>query len=262
MGVGGLKLAKEKDEVKSMRSENKKKSKLARDSELGYPGMNTEEDGRVGRNSKTVISEQSEEMVCRICLGTEAEGKAAVEASGEDLVNPLISPCKCAGTMGMIHLVCLRNWLETKRTKKVHRNQITLKFSKLDCELCKTCFPFKIAYKNQIVDIVGVEKPEKDFIILENLSNENQKVFHIINTKELTPVSGTRVTGKHYIKIGRGADSDVRVVEDISISRNHAFIHKTANGSYVLPTTTPNSGRWFRSSIRFSSQTACLKVQS
>lgn len=50
--------------------------------------------------------------------------------------------------MGMIHLACLRNWLETKRTRKVHRNQVTLKFNRLDCELCKQFFPFKIVYKN------------------------------------------------------------------------------------------------------------------
>jgi len=36
------------------------------------------------------------------------------------------------------------------------------------------------------------------------------------------------------IKIGRGVDSDVRVTDDISVSRNHAFIQKTQNGDYYL----------------------------
>ena len=105
--------------------------------------------------------------------------------------------------MGLIHLKCLRSWLETKRTKKTHESQVTLKFSKLDCELCNQNFPFKIAYKNQIVDIVGVEKPQKDFIVLESLSNENAKVFHIINTARLNKDSAS---GKNMIKIGRGLD--------------------------------------------------------
>lgn len=108
--------------------------------------MVTEENDKEGRVSKTKITEQSEEAVCRICLMTEQEG---VDENDEDAeLNPLISPCKCAGTMGMIHLACLRRWLENKRTRKVHRNQITLKFNRLDCELCKQYFPFKIVYKN------------------------------------------------------------------------------------------------------------------
>ena len=63
------------------------------------------------------------------------------------------------GTQGTIHLKCLRSWLETKRQRKVHKGQVMLKFNKVDCEICKQILPFKIAYKNQIVDIVGVDKP-------------------------------------------------------------------------------------------------------
>ena len=107
-----------------------------------------------------------------------------------------------------------------------------LKFNKVDCEICKQTFPCKIAYKNQIVDIVGVEKPKNNFIILESLSNDDKKVIYIINTENLN--SQGSVSGKNKIKIGRGQDSDVRVVDDISVSRNHAFIHRDVNGHYYL----------------------------
>ena len=36
------------------------------------------------------------------------------------------------------------------------------------------------------------------------------------------------------IKIGRGQDSDVRVTDDISVSRSHAKIKKAPNGDYFL----------------------------
>ena len=49
-------------------------------------------------------------------------------------------------------------------------------------------------------------------------------MFHIINTEDL--VAGAQGVSKSKIKIGRGQDSDVRVVDDISVSRNHAFIHR------------------------------------
>jgi len=106
----------------------------------------------------------------------------------------------------------------------VHGRQVILKFKKLDCELCNTKFPFKISYNNEIVDIVGVDKPDKNYIILESLSNESQKIFHVIDTKDLHPFTGLAPPSQKQILIGRGQDSDVRVTDDISVSRKHAFI--------------------------------------
>ena len=81
------------------------------------------------------------------------------------------------------------------------------------------------------MDIVGVDKPQKNFIILESLNNDDKKIFHIINTEDL--INSANST-KNKIKIGRGQDSDVRVVDDISVSRNHAFIHRDVFGHYYL----------------------------
>lgn len=55
----------------------------------------------------------------------------------------------------------------------------------MDCELCKVTFPYKITWNNQIIDIVEVERPSGNFIILESLSNEDTKIFYIINTTDL-----------------------------------------------------------------------------
>lgn len=68
---------------------------------------------------------------CRICWGSEDE----LDLNKE--FNPLISPCKCHGSIGLIHLKCLKEWLETNKTMKTHRGQVVIKFKKLDCELCK-----------------------------------------------------------------------------------------------------------------------------
>ena len=71
-------------------------------------------------------------QTCRICWGSEEDGDYSLKD-----YNPLISPCSCIGTVQAIHLKCLKEWLETKRTMKVHRGQVIIKFKKLDCELCK-----------------------------------------------------------------------------------------------------------------------------
>ena len=84
-------------------------------------------------------------------------------------------------------------------------------------------FPFQIAFNNKIIDIVEVDKPEKNFIILESLTYKGSKVFYIINTED-----------KAQMKVGRGQDSDVRITDDISVSRCHALIWKTTKGDYIL----------------------------
>lgn len=65
----------------------------------------------------------------------------------------------------------------------------------MDCELCKQVFPFQIAHNNRIVDIVDIDKPERDYIVFESINSASvpQKVFYIINTEN-----------KQHLKIGRG----------------------------------------------------------
>lgn len=46
----------------------------------------------------------SDEKKCRFCW-----------TSGACSENPLLGSCKCAGSVGFIHLKCLCNWLEVKR---------------------------------------------------------------------------------------------------------------------------------------------------
>lgn len=129
------------------------------------------EDKETGKTPRreNVNTQGSEEAVCRICWGVDGENADGLPLEPGE-INPLISPCKCTGTMGHIHLKCLRGWLQTKRTRKEHKKQVIFKFKKLDCELCKVAFPFKISYNNRIVDIVDVERPAKNFIVLESLS--------------------------------------------------------------------------------------------
>lgn len=73
------------------------------------------------------------------------------------------------------------------------------------------------------MDIVEIEKPESDFIIFESLNNSAQKVFYIINTEN-----------RQFLRVGRGQDSDVRITDDISVSRCHATIKRTTKGDYIL----------------------------
>lgn len=164
-------------------------------------------------------------MVCRICLDHEKDFKDF----NDDNFNPMISPCNCSGTMGGIHLKCLRIWLEQNKTMKAVKGHVVIKYKKINCELCKQKFPFSVNYNNRIIDILEVEKPSDNFIILETLSSGNHKeeftkskVFFILNTENKVDLS-----------IGRNASCDVRIGDDISVSRVHSNIKKIG-GEYFI----------------------------
>ena len=99
-------------EKRTLKSEKKKHSILV--DHNGNKIILTEEDVQGGRGGATKLSEESDDACCKICWGTEKEDLANVPDGEEPELNPLISPCKCTGTQGTIHLKCLRSWLETK----------------------------------------------------------------------------------------------------------------------------------------------------
>jgi hypothetical protein len=62
------------------------------------------------RDISVQISENSDDIPpCRICLSNVMEDKD----------NPLINPCNCKGTQGLLHLECLKSWMSSKRTHRV-----------------------------------------------------------------------------------------------------------------------------------------------
>ncbi|CAI5437975.1 unnamed protein product [Caenorhabditis angaria] len=67
--------------------------------------------------------------VCRICMC----GETSIPYNGKQAGEPLISPCKCSGTMGLYHRSCLEHWLTVTNTSK--------------CEICK--FQFKLGARSR-----------------------------------------------------------------------------------------------------------------
>lgn len=138
--------------------------------------------------------------VCRICLGED-----------HTATNPLISPCKCSGTMSHIHLACLQEWLDSKRTIKQSEYITTYSWKNLDCELCKAKFQGKVFQDGTLVteeepsrrylqemgqplDILPFELPDTDkFLVLESVTLQNIRIVHIIHFFGL----------QNYVRVGR-----------------------------------------------------------
>ena len=94
--------------------------------------------GGLGANQK-IKNLNPDEQLCRICLGEE----------DDSMLNPLLSPCKCTGSMGLIHVECLKEWLKGKKIQRIGETVSTYFWKNLECELCKTRFPIEIELKNK-----------------------------------------------------------------------------------------------------------------
>ena len=155
-------------------------------------------------------------LACRICLS---------DIQSEE--NPLISPCKCAGTMKFIHLECLQNWLKSRLNLKQNGSALSYFWRTLDCELCKEDFPTCIQIREKSRDLVEVHKPNCPFIVLEDIKRDQASREN--SSRGLHVVSMSDDSG---FKLGRGHDCDIRI-SDISVSRTHAEICLRTGGFYL-----------------------------
>lgn len=170
------------------------------------------------------IPNEREIGICKICLFNDS-----------DLTNPLISPCNCSGSMKHIHLACLQKWLASRMISRNTENCVTYSWKSMECEICKSQYPFSFCSKGKENDLFKVEKPDVPYIVLEAIAHDrnNNRGIHIIS-----------ITNKNSVKLGRGHDSDVRI-SDISVSRCHAIV-KLRDGNFLLEDNTSKFGTLIR----------------
>lgn len=150
----------------------------------------------------------TDDIVCRICLcGEEIDNNT----------NPLISPCKCSGSMKWVHLQCLRTWMSGRLNLSSDACTLSFYWRSLECELCRIPYPRKICTNEnpEGTDLLALPKLKTPYIILSPLTprNSSSRGVHVVSVGP--PIGCARV--------GRGHESEVRLA-DISVSRIHANI--------------------------------------
>ena len=134
---------KEKDLI-----ENSKVSKISEMREEGLthnPNIN-ELNNNSGFSSHNPQSSKTSKPACRICF---------LSSSNEN--NPLISPCKCSGSMKYIHYICLKKCIETKIIKKTEQNFKSYSWKSFSCEICKAEYPKYIKIKESLFSLVDLD---------------------------------------------------------------------------------------------------------
>lgn len=151
-------------------------------------------------------------LPCRICLS---------EVYVQE--NPLISPCKCTGTMKYIHLSCLQMCLKSKINTRSSEFALSFSWKTMSCDLCKKPYPHKFCIAGNIVELVEIPKPSERFLVLESLCKDknSNKGIHILSFHS-----------KKSIRLGRGHDCELRV-SDISVSRTHSQISMHGDSFYL-----------------------------
>lgn len=139
---------------------------------------------------------------CKICLSEIVENG-----------NPLISPCKCAGTMKFIHVQCLQMCVSSLMSVKSNSFCKSYSWKSMHCTLCGEQFPYSIRALGTNHKILAIERPEAPYFIMEGTSQHG-------NTKGMHSVS---LRHSESVMLGRGHESDIRI-GDISVSRCHAKI--------------------------------------
>ena len=158
---------------------------------------------------------------CRLCF---CEG-------GFEGKNPLISPCKCMGSVTYIHLNCLRKWLTSKITTKTSstNNIYCYTFKSLECEICKSIIPEIVEYRGKFISLLEFKEIEPPYIILQtmyqyNSQNRNLSEFNVIFVMSFKT--------KDHLTIGRTNNSDIRL-SDVSVSRYHSKISYVDGNIYI-----------------------------
>ena len=161
-------------------------------------------------NSKN--PEVDKDCACKICCCDDSEPN-----------NPLISPCKCTGSMRLIHVECLRRWLKSKISSRSSGTVTSYFWSDFSCELCKSALPNSVRHNGRSLDLISINYPSTPYMVLEDIRPDGNEC-QILHLVDLGPGMAAN--------LGRGHDCDIRL-SDISVSRNHARLRFTRGKFYI-----------------------------
>lgn len=112
--------------------------------------------------------------ICRICQSDENYPS-----------NPLVSLCKCTGSVKYIHLKCLKRWFKLKSVEKITGNTCSYYIRALECELCKAKIPITIQHQGKTLNIINIFTPkDAPYIVLESIGNNEISSIHVSRMKE------------------------------------------------------------------------------
>jgi len=169
--------------------------------------------------------ETIEKIYCRLCYQEEST-----------VLDPLLCPCKCKGSMKYIHFSCLKKSIMQKIQIRKEKYFDLYFFKSYNCEICLEVYPKYIKYKSYTYNLVEVDLSKyTDYIqasiiyYIEN-NNMNNSNLEYENKKQLSYLGYLvfNIDEKSELKVGRNQNNEI-VLKDISISRFHCVLKRENN---------------------------------
>ena len=91
---------------------------------------------------------------------TEGECKYCMTEEGSEPGEFLCSPCKCAGSCGLVHFACLEKWNQSKVKKSKVEGLTYYNFDKFHCEVCKEEYPRYIRKHGTNHELMPIALPQ------------------------------------------------------------------------------------------------------
>ena len=93
----------------------------------------------------------------------------------------------------------------------------------LNCEVCKTPYPFAVYFNGKIYELVNYRLPEPPYVIFEHYSKESADSHGLFIVSFATKAS---------LRLGRHNDNEIRI-SDVSVSRHHSVFNWVAGSAYI-----------------------------
>jgi hypothetical protein len=158
-----------------------------------------------------------EKICCRLCYQEES-----------NIRDPLLSPCKCSGSMKYIHYSCLKQSIKQKIQVKKEENCDLYFVKSYCCEICLDTYPKYIKYKSNIYNLVDIDTSKYNEYILTSIIYYSE--INNSDKKQLSYLGNIifKIDEQSELKIGRNQNNHI-VLKDISISRNHCILKRENN---------------------------------
>ena len=219
--------------INNLKTNSMRKSYVIEESKVSVNGLNDHEiseDG-VTNNQKEIINNNVSEFsiqdssrnlkpTCRICFLTNSDEE-----------NPLISPCKCSGSMKNIHYLCLKKCIEIKIIKKFEENYKFYSWKSFSCEICKSEYPKYIRIKDSLFSLVDLEINYSSYVTCDYTLYDDlkKKTFR----KGILIFKINDENDEDIITVGRSQNNKIKL-KDISVSRSHCNFVKKNNKLYIV----------------------------
>ena len=183
----------------------------------------------ITKNNLFIENEKDKEstgkIYCRLCYQEEST-----------ILDPLLCPCKCKGSMKYIHFSCLKKSIMQKIQIKNEKYFDLYFFKSYNCEICLETYPKYIKYKSYTYNLVDVDLSKytdyvQTSIIYYTENNHNLNINNDKENKKQLSYLGYlifNIEENSEMKVGRNQNNEI-VLKDISISRFHCVLKRENN---------------------------------